>query len=64
VQFGQRRLIGWAVNALLRDDRGVTSNAGLRAAKRPVTSAGSRSSIGMSAPLAVSRSTVELGATT
>ena len=31
---------------------GVTSNAGLRAGKRAVTSAGSRSSIGMSAPVA------------
>ena len=43
---------------------GVTSNAGLRAAKRLVISAGSRCSIGMSAPCAVAWSTVELGATT
>jgi hypothetical protein len=42
---------------------GVTSKAGFRASNRPVTSAGSRSSIGISAPLAVARSTVELGAT-
>src|SRR5947208_1466887 len=43
---------------------GVTSNAGLCAAKRSVTSAGSRCSIGISAPRAVRWSTVELGATT
>ena len=43
---------------------GVTSNAGLRAGKRSVTSAGSRSSIGIPAPVGVARSTVEVGATT
>src|SRR5439155_18940783 len=43
---------------------GVTSKAGLRAANRSVTSAGSRSSIGIAAPSGVRRSTVELGATT
>ena len=43
---------------------GVTSNAGLRAAKRVVSSAPERSSIGISAPVGVSGSTVELGATT
>ena len=43
---------------------GVTSNAGFRAAKRSVTSDGSRSSIGIPAPVAVSRSIVLVGATT
>src|SRR5690242_12148440 len=43
---------------------GVTSKAGLRAVKRAVTSPGSRSSIGISAPLSIEWSTVELGATT
>ena len=43
---------------------GVTSNAGFRAGKRLVTSAGSRSSIGISAPVGVDGSIVELGATT
>src|SRR5207247_9356347 len=38
---------------------GVTSKAGFRAAKRELTSTGSRSSIGMSAPPAVSGSTVD-----
>jgi hypothetical protein len=43
---------------------GVTSNAGLRAEKRLVSSLGSRSSIGIPEPSGVSRSSVELGATT
>src|SRR5206468_11186817 len=43
---------------------GVTSKAGLRAGNRLVTSAGSRSSIGIPAPVAVARSTVDVGATT
>src|SRR5262249_45351348 len=43
---------------------GVTSNAGFRAGKRAVTSAGSRSSIGIPLPSGVAWSTVELGATT
>src|SRR5262249_46751335 len=43
---------------------GVTSNAALRAGKRAVTSAGSRSSIGIDAPSGAARSIVELGATT
>ena len=43
---------------------GVTSKAGFRAGKRAVTSAGSRSSIGISAPVGVAWSIVELGATT
>ena len=43
---------------------GVTSKAGFRAGKRPVISAGSRSSIGISAPVGVARSIVEVGATT
>ena len=43
---------------------GVTSNAGLRAAKREVISAPARSSIGIPAPVAVSGSIVEVGATT
>jgi hypothetical protein len=43
---------------------GVTSNAGLRAGNRELTSAGSRSSIGIPAPVAVSKSIVEVGATT
>src|SRR6266511_1690687 len=43
---------------------GVTSKAGLRAGKRAVISSGARTSIGISAPLAVDRSTVDVGATT
>src|SRR5215208_5059053 len=43
---------------------GVTSNAGFRAMKRSVISVGSRSSIGISEPVAVQRSTVDVGATT
>jgi hypothetical protein len=42
---------------------GVTSKAGLRAANRAVTSAPSRSSIGIAAPAGVDGSTVEVGAT-
>ena len=43
---------------------GVTSNAGLRAAKRVVISAPSRYSIGIAAPFGVAGSTVDVGATT
>src|SRR5215211_7041650 len=43
---------------------GVTSNAGFHASKRELTSPGSRSSIGMSAPLPMDRSTDDEGATT
>src|SRR5215204_1267130 len=43
---------------------GVTSKAGFRAAKRAVISAPSRSSIGISAPVGVAGSTVDVGATT
>src|SRR5205085_2464296 len=43
---------------------GVTSKAGLRAGKRLVSSAGSRSSIGIPDPSGVSRSRVDVGATT
>ena len=43
---------------------GVTSKAGLRAGKRLVSSAGSRSSIGIPEPSGVARSSVEVGATT
>jgi hypothetical protein len=43
---------------------GVTSNAGFRAAKWVVISSGERSSMAISAPVGVSRSTVEVGATT
>ena len=43
---------------------GVTSNAGFNAGKRAFTSPGSRSSIGISAPVAVSGSIVDVGATT
>src|SRR5215208_551557 len=43
---------------------GVTSKAGFHASKRELTSSGSRSSIGMSAPLPMDRSTDDEGATT
>ena len=43
---------------------GVTSNAGFLAGKRVVISAGSRSSIGISAPVGVAASMVDVGATT
>src|SRR5581483_637511 len=43
---------------------GVTSKAGLRAGKRVVTSAGSRSSIGIALPSRADGSSVEVGATT
>ena len=49
--------------AVIRD-AGVTSNAGLRAVKRVVTSDGSRSSIGIDAPVGVAGSSVDDGATT
>ena len=42
---------------------GVTSKAGFRAGKRPVTSAPSRSSIGIAAPSSAAGSIVEVGAT-
>jgi len=45
-------------------DAGVTSKAGFRAGNRVEISAGSRSSIGISAPVGVARSTVDVGATT
>ena len=45
-------------------DAGVTSKAGLRAAKRVVIYAASRCSIGMASPSLVARSMVEVGATT
>ena len=41
----------------------MTSKAGLRAAKRVVTSAPSRSSIGIAAPFGAVGSIVEVGAT-
>jgi hypothetical protein len=43
---------------------GVTSKAGFLAGNRVEISAGSRSSIGMSSPLGVAGSIVEVGATT
>ena len=65
----ERRRVRRAVHSDLGHDRrdssaGVTSNAGFRAGKRLETSRGSRSSIGMSAPVSVLGSTVEVGATT
>src|SRR5262249_51094835 len=53
----------FSVTIAVISSAGVTSKAGLRAAKRAVTSAGSRSSIGMRAPSGVPRSTVVVGAT-
>ena len=47
-----------------RASAGVTSKAGLRAGNRGVTSAGSRSSIGIAAPVGSDGSSVEVGATT